>query len=95
MARRRRVGFSGQYLELDEIGRHYLDVEASIRGYFDFGNVRPTARFCRLHIGGNLTRNEVPPSAETSRQDTDVKTKAIRPGSMRIPVRLAMKQHGP
>ena len=45
MARRRRVGFSRQHLELDEIGRHHADVEASIRSYFDFGNVRSVVRF--------------------------------------------------
>lgn len=45
MAKRSRVSFSRQHLELDEIGRHHLDVEASIRSYFDFGNVRSAVRF--------------------------------------------------
>ena len=45
MAKRKRVGFSRQHLELDEIGRHHLDVEASIRSYFDSGNIRSAARF--------------------------------------------------
>lgn len=45
MAKRKRVGFSGQHLELDKIGRHHLDVEASIRSYFVFGNIRSAARF--------------------------------------------------
>lgn len=45
MAKRKRVGFSRQHLELDEIGRHHLDVETSIRTYFVFGNIRSAARF--------------------------------------------------
>lgn len=45
MARRRRVGFSRQHLELNEIGRHHRDIDASVRGYFDFNNVRSAARF--------------------------------------------------
>ena len=45
MARRRRVGFSRQHLELNEIGRHHRDIEASVRSYFDFKNVRSAARF--------------------------------------------------
>ena len=45
MANPTRTRFSRQNLELDEIGRHHLDVEASIRSYFDFGNVRSAARF--------------------------------------------------
>ena len=45
MAKRKRVGFSRQHLGLDEIGRHHLDVEASIRSYFIFGNIRSAARF--------------------------------------------------
>lgn len=45
MSKRKRVGFSRQHLELDEIGRHHLDVEASIRSYFVFGNIRSAARF--------------------------------------------------
>lgn len=45
MARRRRIGFSRQHLELNEIGRHHRDIEASVRSYFDFKNVRSAARF--------------------------------------------------
>ena len=45
MAKLKRISFSRQHLELDEIGRHYLDVEASIRSYFDFRNVRSAVRF--------------------------------------------------
>ena len=45
MARRRRVGFSRRHLELNEIGRHHRDIEASVRSYFDFKNVRSAARF--------------------------------------------------
>lgn len=44
MARSKRVGLSGQHLELSEIDRYHRDVEASVNDYFTPTNPRSTER---------------------------------------------------
>ena len=51
--RRRRVSFSGQNLELEEIGRYHADIDNSLRRYFSWENATTEARF----VG--YTRNDL------------------------------------
>ena len=41
----RRVTFSGEHLPLVEIAQYYSDIEASVRNYFSFGNLKSGERF--------------------------------------------------
>ena len=43
--KRLRFSFSGEHLELDEIGRHHNDIDVSVRRYFSPENVKLEVRF--------------------------------------------------
>ncbi len=45
MPRARRVTFSGEHLPLVQIAQYYSDIEASVRSYFSFDNLRSDDRF--------------------------------------------------
>ena len=41
----RRTTFSGEHLQLAQIAQYYSDIEASVRNYFSFDNLRLSERF--------------------------------------------------
>ncbi len=45
MPRSRRIGFSGEHLQLARIAQYYSDIEASVRSYFSSENMRSRERF--------------------------------------------------
>ena len=63
--RRRRVSFSKQNLELEEINRHHTDIEESVRSYFSWGNAGAISRF----VG--YTREEVESELELTLAESE------------------------